>query len=571
MMDDHDIFSSKKKELSDRQINSIIIDVALSALKRQDEALADLLELCSVPHFVSAELIDVLKPYAHPTTRSGQQLMGELVTYPFVQKHSILGVALHEEVRSHLRARMHRENAATYRATNLALAQFFGACALTESTNALQRVYEVERVFHLCASDEVRGIEVCRTLYSESEQSGESATCSRLARVLEELYDTLSPTARMWLTIYEAKSLFLLEQWPESHEAFKLLSPHFPEMSLEMRITYLMGRGALERSQGDWESSIATYQRCLEMLETKDSRCPIVLNELGLLHYRRGAWERATELYRKSIEVSENINNVATAAEATHNLAKVRYRQGFWEEALAYTRLALRAFESIGNDFRLAWALLLEARIFRQMQQYDKVAEAAARSSEIFTRVGSQQGNSRALQMAGEASTLKGEYADAERYLLVSLDIKQRLGDKDGEEQALEALGVLRGQQGRVDEAIALLSQSLELSQNLGDAYYRAKILGDLARLEFARQHYDEAGRLFGSCLSLSRQVGDLRGEQGASEGLARIYAAWGQNSIALDHVTSAVNILERLSSQNPTASFLKLKIAELVQIVKGA
>ncbi len=420
--------------VEDHDIGSAIVEEFLDGLRRLDPGVVQLFLLTALPHWVDLAVVEQLRSLL-PECPPSEKVMSVIASSPFVRKHSTGGFVFHETVRPYLVAKVRRDTPNLCADAHGKLASHYRKEVASCEQPGLVDLFRREMVFHLLGADEQAGLAALAEAYSYGEEYCRVGLCSGLVTVFREQANTLSRETGIILDLYQGKLAYLIGDWRAARESLARVGPGLAEVPNWVRAQYFVAQGLLDRAVAEWDSAISNLNNALGLLgEARSRDRGAILNELGLIHYRRGDWGQAAGLLRESLDLVTSDLDANIRGEVLHNLGKVLYRQGFWEEAGKHVLESQRLFERTGNAFSAAWAKLVLSRIHRRLRQYERALSLCTESLDTFSTLGSSFGVGRALHLVGECHFHMGRLKEAENAFERGLDIKRTLGDRDGEE-----------------------------------------------------------------------------------------------------------------------------------------
>lgn len=192
----------------------------------------------------------------------------------------------------------------------------------------------------------------------------------------------------------------------------------------------------------------------------------------GKLAWRRGAFEEAEPLFRESLELWRDIDDVDGEANALHGLARAALNLGDSESAMR------SGSESLG------------------LQQ----------------EVGNRQGVAAAINTLGEIARFQGDYEEAERRYLESLRIYEEIGDTAATISVKHNLGYTALGRADVKTAEVRFVEAMVLARDLNDHLGIFSMFGGLARVAIAHGDAEKAAILLGAASHVATDgyAGDL-------------------------------------------------------------
>jgi LuxR family maltose regulon positive regulatory protein len=259
---------------------------------------------------------------------------------------------------------------------------------------------------------------------------------------------------------------------------------------------------------------VGVFEKTAQMLDTGDPRTEILLGRvlcsLGWLCVRRGAFEQATEVLKRSYMLQSKHAVLAPAGVGSDPRLMLAY---------IYIVLGrnINAAEQLGQDmlrdhtlredyFSLAAAYDKLAMVARVQGRYEKARQYAQQAYACTLKTGDTFDGAYFLRECGLVSQLLGDMADARRRLQASYIIEQDFGDLKGMADTLIFLGRIALIEGDNAESLRCYEQARAICHDLGEQSVLAIALEGIGKSARALGHYGEASRYLREALQLSSQ-----------------------------------------------------------------
>jgi tetratricopeptide (TPR) repeat protein len=138
-----------------------------------------------------------------------------------------------------------------------------------------------------------------------------------------------------------------------------------------------------------------------------------ILNNQGIIAQELSDWDRALELYNRSLEILETMGDRANAVLAKYNIAEILSDQGRLDEAEPLLREAIRVWRGQGADADVAEARRELAKLFARRGEFDQADELLKSALEEQVKTGKTGEALVTTVRAAELSCLRGDGADA--------------------------------------------------------------------------------------------------------------------------------------------------------------
>jgi predicted ATPase/transcriptional regulator with XRE-family HTH domain len=332
---------------------------------------------------------------------------------------------------------------------------------------------------------------------------------------------------------------------PDEHNlraALDLLTERDPGEALRCATSlrrYWQARGLLREGRSRIESLLGSCD---------DDRVRIAaLAALAALAFHQDDHAQAQTYSEASLALSQQLNNVAGAADALLTLGRTALQRAHYDKAERHLREALALWRQVGEligsantlrclgvaakdrgDLSAAEQLCRESEhLYRQTSDrrglartlynhstiaywqgaYARSGALAEEAAVIFRAVDDPMGLAYALEGMGMAAYRRGLGEEARQALEKSLELFRANNVRSGAALVLHELGMIAAATGAVHEGILLQQESLELAWNLGDQRRAASCLEMLA-LTLTTRRPISAARLFGAASAIRQTYG---------------------------------------------------------------
>jgi len=262
--------------------------------------------------------------------------------------------------------------------------------------------------------------------------------------------------------------------------------------------------------------------------KVKDEReASKILDELGVIYYHLGEYNKASNYFRQTLKISEKIDDRKGVASSLHNLGILAQASGDLGEARRLYEESLKIRQDLGDKGGVISSLHNLGTLFQATGDPDEARRLYEESLKTFKDLGCKSGVASSLHNLGTLFQATGDLGEASRLYEESLKIAQELGDKSIISKSLIQLGKLAQEKGEIAEARRLYSESLKIAQELGDKSMAAIILAEFAQLEEWEGYLERALDLIRQAEALFLELGSPRAEG------ARIDRLWLEYKIA--------------------------------------
>jgi CHAT domain-containing protein len=198
-----------------------------------------------------------------------------------------------------------------------------------------------------------------------------------------------------------------------------------------------------------------------------------VLHNVGNIYSEQGNYGQALEYYRKTLAISEALDDKAAMATALNNIGIVHYRQANYSQALEYYQKSLAVKKAQGDRAAMAGALGNIGNVHRKQGNYAQALEHYQQSLTMSESLGDNDGKARALYNIGDVYRIQGRHAQAVEFAERAADLARQMGLSEALWQARFMAGVAYSVLKQPDRARQALEESIATVETL-----RAQVAG---------------------------------------------------------------------------------------------
>ena len=268
------------------------------------------------------------------------------------------------------------------------------------------------------------------------------------------------------LDLAEANSALRLPDFPRALAATeRAVQKGAQSTPLVLAHALKMQGDVLNDSVGDANRALALMEEARSLYEAAGDRGAVasILNNIALVHYRRGNLAEAHRLYQESIAGCRAIGHVSCAGYALYNDAVLQYDQGKPEDALRLYQEALSAHETAGNRNEMPSILNSIANVFADKGDQSRAKVMYERSIAACRAIDDRLNEAVALGNLGSLLADEGNLAAARARYQETLEIKRSLGRPGSTAYTISSLGDLALAQGDLSEARKLHQEALSM------------------------------------------------------------------------------------------------------------
>jgi len=257
------------------------------------------------------------------------------------------------------------------------------------------------------------GIRDMEDALERGEQVG-SGIIDHLANRLEELY-VWEPAKRCHeLGIEQARSNGNRAEEAKHLAAFAKLSFEHPP----------------ENAPRDFETTLATLQKCLEICRTMDDKTLVgrILEYLGEIEYSRGDYTAARQYSEESLAISRAIGDRAGEGATLNNIAAIYRARGDYATALTRYEESLAISRAIGDRAGLIPILHNMASIAYNSQDWEKTLSYWSEAWQLAMETRNAEGIFHVGRDLGQILIAAGQKEDGVQLLTTARDVGRAAG-----------------------------------------------------------------------------------------------------------------------------------------------
>jgi predicted ATPase/class 3 adenylate cyclase len=261
---------------------------------------------------------------------------------------------------------------------------------------------------------------------------------------------------------------------------------------------------------GDWSEG----RSCLEgaLAASKGNESPAararVIHGAGVLAWRQGDYERASELIEKSWGLYRELGDKQQLAYAPNVLGLIKHHQGDDARARVLLEESLALFRELGDKRGIAYSLNILGLIAHRQGDNDRAAKLCEEGLALRRELNDKRGVALVLRLLGGVVLHQGDLKKSAALYKECLELFRELGDKWGIANTLWQLGRLMFYLSDVAQARVLYRESLVRQHELGNKSEISSCLEGLASVANAHKEFKRALVLLGAAEALREQIG---------------------------------------------------------------
>lgn len=255
-------------------------------------------------------------------------------------------------------------------------------------------------------------------------------------------------------------------------------------------------------NHGDVLQLLGDNERALEHFRTM----LVLAYRLDLKSKGGAAHNRIGRLYRAIGQLEEAMRNLGTGhalfdaagddrgvASSLDDVGKVHWMRGAYESAESFMKRGLEKRRELGDERSIALSLNNLGLVYQDSGRFDAALDAFSEALSLRRKIGDRPGIAQTLNNLGTIHQDNENHVQASELWREALEVAQSVGDRMMEAVILTNLGESSYRQGQPQEAIATLQSAEEISALLGDRILEAEILRGLAKAHMLQSDHASA------------------------------------------------------------------------------
>jgi tetratricopeptide (TPR) repeat protein len=234
----------------------------------------------------------------------------------------------------------------------------------------------------------------------------------------------------------------------------------------------------------------------------------LVVDRLFPIKRRYGLLDACIDDLTLAIESAKNIENKGLIAALSGNLGLIYYTRGDLDQAETMFKKSLDISEELGNKLWMANQYGNLGNLYYTKDDLDKAETMYLKSIKIEEALGHEEGRAVDYCNLGSLHYIRGNLKQAEVMYQKSLEIYKALGRKEGMASVYGNLGNIYWSGGDMDQAETMFKKSLEINQALRRKEGMANQYGNLGNLYYTKGDMEQAETMYRESLSLFKQIG---------------------------------------------------------------
>jgi class 3 adenylate cyclase/predicted ATPase len=248
--------------------------------------------------------------------------------------------------------------------------------------------------------------------------------------------------------------------------------------------------------------------RALQQIDKGDVRRIKLLNRLSSVSQNRGEFDKAIDIARQALALSEETHDQEGLATSTFHVGMTHWRKGEYKEGRANLERSLTLRRALGLQDEIADCLRGLGSIAYSEGRHADARDYFQQGLAIYRETDNRRGTTQSLNSLGVVAQELGHYAEAREFMSQALALAREIGDRGSIITNLANLGVQMLDEGDYEQAETYFMQSLTLAREVGVRFSIGTALANLGNVALERERFQEAHDYFEQAIVLLRAIG---------------------------------------------------------------
>ncbi len=305
--------------------------------------------------------------------------------------------------------------------------------------------------------------------------------------------------------------------------------------------------GNIELSRGNLKQAMANYKKWSDYAKGNDLPMYIkALNNIGIVHTRMGAYDKAKECLTETLRLAEQTKNRHMQSYAYGNIGVIYYHKGLMRDALKYFKLWLDLSREIYEYSSQLTVLGNLGTVYNNLRRFKTALKYHTRQYDLALKVGNMESQAMALGNIGVIEWQQGKLRSAREYYQKQIELSEKHGFTNMYGRALGNLGLVLSDLEDHASAEKCYLKKLEINReqnNRGSEALTCCFLGNLYR---KTGKTEKALEFFDKAIGINTEIGATAPLGDSYKDLAKVYKKQGDLEKMRECILKAIDVLEK-------------------------
>ncbi len=261
----------------------------------------------------------------------------------------------------------------------------------------------------------------------------------------------------------------------------------------------------LMRYKSDWENAEKNYKKSLLISQEIENYHGIAQAECGrgYIDWRQGDYNKALEHYDICIDFATKINDLPVISVTYIDIGNIYNYTGEWERAIAYYKESIEHLEQIGWLHEMGRAYNGLGEVYSKQEQWNEALANFEKGEEISRKIGDSYKRGWALFNAAECYAYLDQFDKAYESSKLAEEILMRLDDRVGLGLVYRNFGIIYHKQKNWDRSEEFFKKSIKFLKQLNVPYEYGTVYLQYGLMLINKDDKEEARK----CLQFSLEI----------------------------------------------------------------
>ena len=375
--------------------------------------------------------------------------------------------------------------------------------------------------------------------------------------VREVVYNSLSRGKKRLLHKKVALALELVSKGKESEKVYNLAYHFYNANEYEKALLYAQKAGERAIESYAPEDALRYFKMALDSIqkmqdtESNKVRKLSLLKSIGQLCYSLADWNEGIAYYGSMLELSVELKNEHSRAEAHRGLGKMCSEQNIWQDAISHFECAIAISEKLSDLHGLGESLRGRGWIDWMLGKYDSALDLYKKALSCAEKIGDVRVIAQTYIDIGNVYNVKGEFSKAVWHYEKSLGLLEEMNEEYEIARVYNNLADVHNQMKELEKSLEYYKKCIEASEKSKNNKFlmygsqgAGEVLANLGRLDEAEKYTEQA-------MKMAIKADDKYLIAAAHRGFGIIYGKKKCWDLSTEHFSKAMKISEDRNIQH--------------------
>jgi signal transduction histidine kinase len=302
---------------------------------------------------------------------------------------------------------------------------------------------------------------------------------------------------------------------------------------------------------GAYEKARQLHRKALSLTDSTNFPEGLIASQLLLAHNysSQNQYDSSLAVYHKALKIAEANKLINAKAHIYKNIALTHQKMGTHDRARYYYSEAQRLYERLNYQLPIAEITRLNGNLYLSEDRFVEALEAYIKSLHIYQEYQYDRGAAEIYLNLGLVFENIHNYEKALDYYEKGLAIQKKYADRENLAYATQLVGNNLLKMGKLQEAVEKYKESIRYREELGEPLSLASSFQSLGNANMEMANYDLAIKYHEKALNLRRKHKDISGQAYSYNSLGNIALKQDQTKLALQNYKHAMELANEVNN----------------------